>query len=530
MPDKRVRLFRVFRVFRGLNSYSIDKRWLKTGLLLIMMPFAGIGLMHAQSPVLPDSADREAFQQLRIYQVMVAAFIDGDSSRNFDAGYGPSHHHGDLKGVIRALPYIKNLGMNAVWLTPIFDSSGGGSDDPRLDATGYFPRNYFRIDPRFGSLEDARELVDTAHSLGLYVLFDGVFGHHKGEVPPSPGGHRPVGPAKQVAYPASLAFYQEVATYWIDELGIDGWRLDQAYQVPPEAWQEIRGAVEATCRERRTAGESWGVLGYMVAEIWDGEQAISPQAYGSAETPALYSAFDFPLRYRLVQTLAAEESGMRRLDAATLEEGYRTHGIYPPHAIPNLMLTNHDLVRFGDLIERAGLPGKDHPDYWKRHRCAFSFMAANSGPLTIYYGDEYGEEVPGFAAKVSDRCWEVQRCDDHVSRTSGRIDGFSKEEQSLQAYLRELMQLREAHPALWKGARRNLREEGLIYADEKSVQDERIIYIMNIADETATAEFTVDELNATLLKDLLSGRKWREENGRFRIEMEGLSAAFLLVE
>lgn len=526
MPYKHVSLF---RVFRGRNNYSINKRWLKTGLLLILMPFAISNILNAQSPALPDSAAREAFQQLRIYQVMVAAFIDGDPARNFETGYGPSHHHGDLKGVTRALPYIKSLGMNAVWLTPIFDSSGG-SDDPRLDATGYFPRDYFRVDPRFGTLEDARELVDTAHSLGLYVLFDGVFGHHKGDVPPSPGGHRPAGPAKQVDYPASLGFYREVATYWIDELGIDGWRLDQAYQVPPEAWQEIRGAVEATCRARRAAGEQWGVLGYMVAEIWDGEQAISPQAYGSEAAPALYSAFDFPLRYRLVQTLAAEESGQRRPDAATLAEGYRTHAAYPPHAIPNLMLTNHDLVRFGDLIERAGLPGKDHPDYWKRHRCAFSFMAANSGPLTIYYGDEYGEEVPGFADRVSERCWEIQRCDDHVSRTNGRIDGFGEEEQALQAYLRSLMLLREAHPALWKGDRRSLRAEGTIYADEKSFRDERIIYILNISDEAATAEFTVDEINAAALKDLLNDRKWRPEEGRFRIELEGLSARFLLVE
>ena len=69
----------------------------------------------------------------------------------------------------------------------------------------------------------------------MYVFFDGVFGHHKGNLMPSPTGKLPVNSSPGVVNynsPASLDFYKEVATYWIDELGIDGWRLDQAYQVP----------------------------------------------------------------------------------------------------------------------------------------------------------------------------------------------------------------------------------------------------------------------------------------------------------
>lgn len=60
------------------------------------------------------------------------------------------------------MTYIKSLGMNAVWLTPIFDSDAGNGSYPKLDATGYFARDYFKIDPNFGTLEDARELVNTA--------------------------------------------------------------------------------------------------------------------------------------------------------------------------------------------------------------------------------------------------------------------------------------------------------------------------------------------------------------------------------
>ena len=70
---------------------------------------------------------------------------------------------------------------------------------------------------------------------------------------------------------------------------------------------------------------------------------------------------------------------------------------YPNHAMPNLMLGNHDLVRFGDLLERGNF---NPADYWQRHKAAFSFLAARSGPITLYYGEEFGDEVPGFAKQV----------------------------------------------------------------------------------------------------------------------------------
>lgn len=155
-----------------------------------------------------------SFNRLRIYQVMVEAFADGDEARGYGSGWGPSHHRGDLRGIIEALPYIADLGANAIWLTPIFDSDRHAESEDRLDATGYYARDYFRIDPEFGTLEDARVLVDRAHELELYVFLDGVFGHHKGDVPRSPQGRAPVGSSGAVEYPASLEFYSEVATLW----------------------------------------------------------------------------------------------------------------------------------------------------------------------------------------------------------------------------------------------------------------------------------------------------------------------------
>jgi glycosidase len=74
-------------------------------------------------------------------------------------------------------------------------------------------------------------------------------------------------------------------------------------------------------------------------------------------------------------------------------------------AMPNLMLGNHDLVRFGDLIER-GKKGDD----WKRHKAAISFLGAWSGPVTLYYGDEIGDQVEGFAGKITENWRYTKYC------------------------------------------------------------------------------------------------------------------------
>ncbi|MGD9637100.1 MAG: alpha-amylase family protein, partial [Pirellulales bacterium] len=350
-----------------------------------------------------------SFCDLRIYQVMVESFVDGDPTRNYNAGYGTSHHKGDLRGIINSLDYMQSLGLNAVWLTPVFDSAAGqtyegGGTNLKLDATGYYARNYFQIDPKFGSLADAQELVDAAHARGMYVFFDGVFGHHKGNLVPSPTGKLPASSSPGVVNynaPQSVEFYKEVATYWINQLGIDGWRLDQAYQVPPDAWRQIRTAVEEASAARAAAGEQWGTLGYMAAEIWNGADYIQQTAYGTDANPILASAFDFPVRYATVGVIAGEENGLSGRPAYELAAGwsYGAHDqTYPDHALPNLMIGNHDLVRFGDLLQRAGLANPTDPEYWARHRLAFMVQGAYTGPITRYYGEELGDEVPNYAA------------------------------------------------------------------------------------------------------------------------------------
>ena len=480
--------------------------------------------------------------QMRIYQVMVEAFVDGDPGANFNAGYGSSPHKGDLAGITASLDYIKSTGANALWLTPIFLSSPIAGQDlaaDRLDATGYFASDYFKIDPRFGTLAQARTLVDEAHKRGLAVLFDGVFGHHKTNLAAAPSGLKPFGGHDPVDYshPDTLAFYREVAAYWIDQLQIDGYRLDQAYQVPPAAWASLRDTVrEASNRNSYLNAD--GVIvhpaAYLVAEVWKGEADIASAAYGTTAAPVLGSAFDFPLRYRLVQTLAAEESGLAGQPASVLAAGFAAHAAYPDHAMPNLMLGNHDLVRFGDLVQRAGLGNPDGADYWARHKAAYTFMAAFSGPITLYYGEEIGQEVPNFAARLTLNCVDAGLCDDHVSRDAGVVDGVAgpalgASARALKNHVAALMRVRAANPALASGARTHVYADDYVYIDRKDAGANRVLLLLNVKGQAATV--TLDGAlvsGAETLTDLMTEAGISAgADGKFVITVAPLSGRLL---
>jgi glycosidase len=461
---------------------------------------------------LPCNRGGSPFCELRLYQVMVGTFVDGSPEHNPIGGYGPGPHTGDIKGVIQALDGIKAMGFNAVWLTPIFDSVAGSPQhrhsgekvvNPRLDGTGYYPRDYFKVDPQYGTAQDVRDLIAAAHQRDLKIIFDGVFGHHKGNVTPSPSGLVPAASNRPADYfnspstypgevvdfnnPKSLAFYDEVARYWIDVYGIDGWRLDQAYQVPNRPIAKLVKSINQSSKDQ-------GKLGYVVGEIWGTADRIRA-SLGTNEAPALPSAFDFPARYALVQILATGEDGTKGKPATTLQEGWAmgAHATYPDHAILNLMLGNHDLVRFGDLIQRAGKGEPKSESYWARHRLAFTFMAAWSGPITTYYGEEVGAEVAGFSMRVSQNCGELQKCDDHIARNMVKLPGINAKDTevlpkalALRAYLTELMALRKVSPALYAGARTHLYSDQHFYVDLKTLGAEKFVFVMNVSDEPRT--------------------------------------------
>lgn len=419
------------------------------------------------------------FRELSIYQVMVGSFQHGEGgATGYSDMWGPEGHrkNGNLRGIINALDYIKELGMNAIWMTPVFDSTNGQGGE-KLQATGYFCTNYFKIDPKFGSEAEFDELVEEAHNRGIYVILDGVFGHHGGVTAASPEGHsidtRPGtanvrgSDAGNIAYPGSLEYFKEVIRYWMNR-GVDGWRLDQCYQVYQGGhnyWNDLRKEVEAVCQERKNRGEQWGTLGYMVGEDWTSAGKITV-----TQQDGLKSVMDFDGKDNLVGLSSGVGSIGWFLSSDAAARGYSDAGVNP-----TIFLSNHDTSRVGDFVDI----NSDVEGLMARHAA----VACYSGPTCTYYGDEIGDK-------------RGNGNPDNWARTSGRLDGFNANEQRLHDYVAKVFNARAANPALWRGTvSRDQRNNGLeVITKTDAETGNKVVVIFSQTNQTVSIGGTGEDL------------------------------------
>lgn len=460
----------------------------------LMLSLTACGMGGKLKGFEPYEGNARECANLRIFQIMVSCFQDGDHNIGYSKAWGPNDALtcGDLQGIINSLDYIKSLNCNAIWMTPIFDSSSGNSGDEKLDSTGYYAYDFFNIDPKFGTKEKFQELVTKCHEKGIYVILDGVFGHWNAKgVKKSPNGNLPVrshGQYDGCDYPQSLEFFKEVATYWIKEYKIDGWRLDQCYQAGASGngtytgghnyWKEIRAAVKSACAENAAAGEEWGTLGYMVGEDWQGNAStIQVQV---VEGHGLNSCFDFPSRYKIVNSIAREEWNSSTLDFAEsvnniysdyLLKGYEHSDSY----LPNLFITNHDVVRFGDLLTWK----HGNNNFVERTKVGLAILAGYTGPITLYYGDEWGATTGISAPGENFKFFSNGAAMDNSSRPTGKITGFSSEEKELVNFTSKLMKVRSEHEALWNGYTTKLVMKGDFFACKKTDKSgDDVVYVL----------------------------------------------------
>lgn len=193
------------------------------------------------------------------------------------------------------------------------------------------------------------------------------------------------------------------------------------------------------------------------------------------------------------------------------------------------MLANHDLLYLGDLLQRAGIAGPNDNEYWQRHKGAFGFMAAYTGPITLYYGDEIGNEVENFITEGDSGLY-----DDHASRDNGKIEGVNFTANNNQADLREfiknLMHIRAQEPALYSGSRTHLQigDADTIYADLKQKAGDTILYITNKSNNAQTVTVSTTQINKTgTLTDLIDGSSVQESSGSYTISLAPWQVRYL---
>ena len=223
----------------------------------------------------------------RFYQIFPDRFNIGNKDKdlsyvNMKWGDKPtpkSFAGGDLKGVTEKLDYIKSLGINAVYLTPIFKSSSNHK---------YNISDYYLVDEQFGSNADLKELVSTAHKKGIRIVLDAVFNHCgedlpqfldvckngrksryydwfivKGDKPDKKKHNYEVFafcdnmPKLNTSNPDVVKYFTDVAVHYIREYDIDGWRLDVSDEVSHEFWRAFRTAVKSEKEDAVIIGENW---------------------------------------------------------------------------------------------------------------------------------------------------------------------------------------------------------------------------------------------------------------------------------
>jgi len=222
------------------------------------------------------------------YQIFPERFANGDPSINppqVEAWGGkptPTNFFGgDLQGVIDHLDYLQQLGITAIYFTPIFEATTNHK---------YDTEDYFTIDKHFGDKKVFKELIKQAHARGIKVMLDAVFNHCGKTFPPfvdalekgeqskykdwfhvrswplqvidniptyDTFAFEPKMPKLNTENDEVKAYLLDIAQYWIKEFDIDGWRLDVANEVDHQFWREFRQTVKALKPDVYILGEIW---------------------------------------------------------------------------------------------------------------------------------------------------------------------------------------------------------------------------------------------------------------------------------
>ena len=226
-------------------------------------------------------------QNARFYQIFIDRFFRGnqekdDSYITLPWGELPtpkSFAGGDLKGITKKLPYLHELGVNALYLTPVFESVSNHK---------YDTQDYFAVDEMFGGEKDFRKFMQAAHEAGFHVVLDAVFNHVSErclqfrDVLQNGKASRYFDwflidgdkvDRQKVNYQCFAAcdympkwntsceevqhFLIGVALHYMKEYGVDGWRLDVSDEVSHDFWRKFRAAVKAENGACVIIGENW---------------------------------------------------------------------------------------------------------------------------------------------------------------------------------------------------------------------------------------------------------------------------------
>lgn len=399
---------------------------------------------------------------------------------------------GDLWGIAEHLDYLKDLGITALYLTPIFQSACNHR---------YHTHDYYRVDPLLGGDRTFYDLLEAAHARDVRIVLDGVFNHCSrgffffNDILEN-GPHSPwldwfkvedwpvsgydgslsanyVGwannralPEFNHAHPAVREYIMRVGEYWVRQ-GIDGWRLDVAYEIEVEGfWQEFRQRIKAINPDAYIVGEVW-----IEASQWlDGTQFDGVMNYPLTAANMAFTAAE-RVRMDLVET--PSYFPYPALDA--IGYGDRVQhllSLYPW----DIQLTQLNLLSSHDVARILSVVQEDEASVV----LALLLMMASPGAPCIYYGDEVG--LLG-----------------ELDPDSRRV--FPPEEiwnQELLGIHKQLITLRRSHQALCMGDYRILLAQDCTYSFLRQIEAdaEAIIVAVNTGPNVSQIALPAEKLDS----------------------------------
>jgi cyclomaltodextrinase / maltogenic alpha-amylase / neopullulanase len=451
------------------------------------------------------------------YQIFPDRFANGDKSNDPPNvqkwGAKPNiwdFQGGDVRGIIRKFDYLLELGINAIYLNPIFQATSSHR---------YNTSDYYKIDPKLGDMVDFDALLDVAHRNNVRVILDGVFNHcgrgffafndllengehsayanwfHIHRFPLdafTPGealnyagwwSHKSL-PKFNTTNPDVQKYLLGIARYWI-ERGADGWRLDVPNEInDDDFWGEFRREVKDANREA-----------YIFGEIWDAD----PRWANDAHFDGL---MNYPVKDALIKLLTGRENLIQFSDKVEgLFKIYPRENMYAMYVPLGSHDTERILTALGGNLDKLKL--------------AFLFQFAYPGAPAIYYGDEVGLEGGKDPECRGAFPWDP---------THWKGD--------LQPWVRELIAVRKDRVSLRRGefSRILINSEKGIYAFSRTLGEEKTLAAFNFGQEKQDLQIPVKPLklqDGTSLRSLFDHRPFTIIKGNIHVTLPPYNGIYI---
>jgi glycosidase len=463
------------------------------------------------------SLDRRDPEAQRMYFVLVDRFKNGDPGNDQPVEDDrltekTNFHGGDIKGITQQIErgYFDSLNINAIWLSPITQNplvAYREYPEPRRWYSGYhgyWPIRSGKVDHRFGSENDLRELIETAHEHGISILLDYVCNHVHEDHPvirnhpeyatefDLPDGSKNIRlwddqrlttwfddflPSLDLSNPEVIRLQSDSALFWLQEFGIDGFRHDATKHIPEIFWQTLTRKIKDSIilTENRPV--------YQIGETYGKPELISRYI----DNGLLDAQFDFNLFFMVRDQLAKTDGSLEEV-AKTLLESLRYYGFSNSMGY---ISGNHDQPRFtayasGALLfnENERLAGFER-DVQIKDSVALDKMAqliafnnAIPGVPVLFYGDEIGLTGAG----------------DPDNRRPMRFDSWSNKEMELWQTIQKIQRIRASEMPLIYGDTEILLASKNSLVIKRKYFDQEILFCLNSSDAPLEITIPINQL------------------------------------